>query len=53
MALLGALIDRSRELLTEVAHEPVRSLTEFMDGADEIWMVDAFMDQPDAADRAS
>lgn len=49
MALFGALLDRSLELLTEVAHEPIRSLTEFMDGTDEIWMLDAFMDQPDSA----
>lgn len=50
MALLANISARCCELVTEIAHEPARSLTAFMDGVDEVWMLDAFMDQPDSAD---
>lgn len=50
MALLANLPARCCDLLTEIAHEPARSLTAFMDGIDEVWLADAFMDQPDSAE---
>lgn len=50
MAQHGTLSGHCRELLSEIARVPARSLTAFMDEVDEVWMVDAFMDLPESAD---
>ncbi|MCU1499975.1 MAG: hypothetical protein JWM47_3928 [Acidimicrobiales bacterium] len=36
--------------VTALAAFPAHQLVSFMDGVDDVWLVDAFLDQPDTAD---
>ncbi len=48
MSLISGLLQSCGRHLQGLAALPAESLASFMDEVDEVWVSDAFMDQPDA-----
>jgi hypothetical protein len=44
---IADLLRTGSAIVAEVAGLPARQLASFMDDVDEVWVVDAFLDQPD------
>lgn len=51
METFVSLLGTCRTAVLDLAGLPARHLASFMDDADEVWLVDAFLDQPDGSRR--
>lgn len=51
MQMIVRLLGTCHATLTGLVGLPARQLTSFMDDVDEVWLADAFLDQPNGIDR--